>query len=134
MAQQPRPNLLSLLGLIYWGDIAELTIYKSQRGKLVWFQKTWPKEPASPKQIQYRTAYKIAAKEWQTLTKPEKAQYALATRGASLCMTGYNLWMYAATTGDPAVVDTIEHQTDTTLTRPTPSTILTTRNPNYAKS
>lgn len=134
MAHQPKPNMLSLLGLVYWGDIGELTVYKNQRNKLVWFQKTWPKERPSTSQLTYRQAYRDVAKAWQALTPAERGQYELASRRASICMTGYNLWTYAATTGDPAVVDTIERQTKTALTRPVPSTLLYRRNPNYAKS
>jgi len=126
--------MLSLLGLVYWGDIGELTIYRSQRGKLVWFQKTWPKEPASAKQRIYRQAFRDAGKTWQALSVIERDQYELASRRSSVCMTGYNIWVYASTTGDPAVIDTIERQTQTVLTRPLPSDLLYRRNPNYVKS
>jgi len=49
-------------------------------------------------------------------------------------MNGYDLWVYAATTGDPRIVDTIERQTGTNLTRPTRTLLLRQRNPNYVKS
>jgi len=127
MAQQPRRSLFSLLGLVYWGDIGELTVYKSQRGKLVWFQKTWPKEPMSPAQALYRDAIRFAAAEWQTLTPAQRAQWELATKRCSLCMHGYDLWVHAATTGDPKTIDTIERQSDTTLVRPTPVPSLSLR-------
>lgn len=115
MAFEPRPGLLSLLGLVAWGDIGELTCYKSKRKKIVWLFKTYPEKPASPLQLERRAAWSAAAAEWQTLTKAQKHQWDLAARRASLCLHGFNLWMHWKITADETAIRTLERQTHTTL-------------------
>jgi hypothetical protein len=115
MVQQPPQRFLSLLGLVYWGDIADLTLYKSQRGKLVSFLKTWPHVPGSPKQEVLRQTMRDAAKAWHALTPTDRSEWETASRRCSLCLTGYNLFVYWFFTLDEPVIRTIERQTDTVL-------------------
>jgi hypothetical protein len=115
MAHDYIPNELSLLGFVQWGDFANLTTYRSKRGKLVWFEKTWPDKPPSPKQEIQREIWRAAASQWRELTDDQRHQWALAARRASLCMTGYNLWIYWYISFDDATIRTLEHQTHTTL-------------------
>jgi hypothetical protein len=116
MVQQTRTRLLSLLGFVYWGDFADLTLYKSARGKIVLFHKTWPEVPGSPEQLALRQQMRDAATAWRTLTTPQRQAWELASRKASLCMTGYNLFVWFAFTQDLSTLDTIQRQTKTTLT------------------
>jgi len=115
MAFEPIAGVMNILGLVAWGDIGELTVYVSKRGKVVWLQKTWPEKPTSPLQLERRQAWSTAAAEWMELTKDQKRQWDLATRRASLCLHGFNLWMHYKITGDEAAIQTLERQTHTTL-------------------
>ena len=115
MAFQPDPGLLSLLGLVAWGDIGELTTYVSKRGKIVWMFKTYPHKPTSPLQKERRDAWSAAAAAWNALTPAQRQQWDLATRRASLPLHGFNLWMHWSITHDDQCIRTLEHQTNTTL-------------------
>lgn len=118
MAVQPTPNLFTILGFVIWGDLGPLTIYRSKRGKLVWLQKTWPTKPPSDKQIAWREKWKDAATAWNDLTATQRYHWDLATRRASLCMHGYNLWIYWHLTEDDSTIDTLERQTGAPCYRP----------------
>jgi len=111
-------SLLSFLGTVAYGDFADMTTYRSQRGKIVWFAKTWPDKPPSYLQTLDRAKFSAAAQAWQLLTAAEKEQWKLAAQRASLCMTGYNLFVYCQLGHDPTRIATIARQTGTTITCP----------------
>ena len=115
MAIQPPDKLFPLLGLISWGDLGKITIYRSKRGKLVWLIKTWPKKPPSPTQVIQRAKYAVAAKAWTDLTPAQRQQWHLAARRASLTMHGYHLFISHQTVRDDACIKTIQRQTRTNL-------------------
>lgn len=115
MAFEPIPGLSLYLGLVAWGDIGETTVYKTKRGKVVWLKKTYPDKPASPKQLARRAIWSAAAAAWKALTATQRNQWELASRRASLCMHGFDLWMHWSLTGDDAAMETLERQTHTTL-------------------
>ena len=115
MAQQLPEKLFTLMGLHIGGDWGPLTFYKSKRGKLVWFPRSPPLAPPSSMQLAQRNRFRLAAELWPTLSDAQREQYELASRRASLCMTGYNLFVHFKTTPDDAAKTTIEHQTYTTL-------------------
>jgi len=115
MAHQPKRSLLSLLGLVYWGDLGELTIYKDKQGKIVAFRKTWPSGPATPAQQIQRDRFRSAAIAWQALELEQRSQWELATRRTSLCMHGYDLFLHHQLIGDDEAIRAIERQSNTTL-------------------
>jgi len=115
MAQQFGTLPLSLMGLVIYGDLGPLTMYKSGRGKIVTFLKTWPDRPASYYQVLDRGRFAAAAYSWTQLPTDEKADWNLAARRASLCMTGFNLYMYCWLAPDNSSIRTIARQTHTTL-------------------
>lgn len=115
MAYQPKERLMSMCGLIAWGDIGELTIYRSRQKRMIVFTKTWPKKPASPRQVIQRAKVSDGAVAWQALTPAGRAQWELATRRASLCMNGYHLFQHWQLTGDTRAIETLERQTKTQL-------------------
>jgi hypothetical protein len=115
MAHQTQNRLFSLFGLVIWGDFADLTMYRSKRGTLVIFKKTWPDEPPSIRQLYDQAKFKAAAADWQTLTTAQRTQWHLASRRASLCMHGYNLYVHWHTTRDDSAIQTLQRQTHTTL-------------------
>jgi len=118
VALQPARNVLSCLGLVYSGDIGQLTVYRSKRGKLVVFKKTWPKEAPSAEQTALRAAFTAAASAWQSLSVGLRAQWELATRRTSLCMHGYNLFVHHQLEGDDQAIRAIERQSHTSLLPP----------------
>lgn len=118
MALEPRPGLLNLLGFVAWGDLGTFTCYKSKRKKVVWLAKTWPKKRPSARQLICRDDWAAAAQAWRDLTPPQRQQWHLATRRASLCMHGFNLWMHWWLSRDDPAINTLERQTKTTLYRP----------------
>lgn len=101
-------DLLSFLGLITWGDIGPLTCYRNKHGKIVWYAKAPPTCPASPAQTIYRDKWRAAAVAWNALGPDLRARWELASKRASLRITGYNLWIYFSTTGDADAVRTVE--------------------------
>lgn len=108
-------SLFSILGLVYWGDVGPITCYKSKRGKVVAFLKTWPKKPPSEAQQEQRDRFTAAATAWQALTLEQQAQWHLASQRASLCMHGYDLFVHWHMLGDDDAIATLERQTKTDL-------------------
>lgn len=115
MPIQPTKNLISIFGTVIWGDIAELTTYRRPDGRIVVFAKTYPDKPPSADQLAQRTALATAAAAWKALTLNQRSNWNTAARKASLCMHGYDLWIYWQLTGDDATLLTIERQTATDL-------------------
>ncbi len=108
-------RLMNLLGTIVWGDLGPLTIYRSKRGKMVSFAKTWPKEGPTAEQLEYRQKFTAAAAAWQALTARQRREWELATLRSPLTMTGYNLWVHYQIIHDIEAIRTIQRQTRTEL-------------------
>lgn len=118
MAHQPARNLLSLLGLVAWGDLGPLTLYKSKRGKVVAFAKTFPAKPPSAHQLYQRYKIRQAADKWQALSPTQRSEWNKAANRASLTMHGYNLWVHWQLAPDLQEIRTLERQTGTSLLPP----------------
>ena len=65
---QSNKQLLHFLGLVIWGDLGDLTMYRRADGTLVWFAKTWPEKPPSDAQLTQRQLFSDAATAWHALT------------------------------------------------------------------
>lgn len=115
MAHLTLDHLFCCLGFVIWGDLGHTTIYRDKQGKVIFFEKTWPHKPPSPAQTIQRARFIEAAQAWQELTFIQKCQWNLATKKASLCCHGYDLFIHWYTKGDTAAIRTLEHQTETTL-------------------
>lgn len=116
MPHQTGDMPLSLMGFVIYGDLADLTLYRNKNGKVVSFQKTWPDKPPSYLQILDQTRFAVAAHAWVDLPEIQKEQWRLAARRASLCLTGYNLYMYCWLAPHNESLVAIARQTGTTLT------------------
>ncbi len=77
-----------------------------------------PKDPPTAPQKIGRLKFTAAAKTWRALTPTQRADYERATRRLSLRVTGYNLWVYASTTGDWLTIATIARQSQLPLHTP----------------
>lgn len=115
MPNPPEPKLRWMLGLLAWGDLADLTWYRSKRGNVVVIAKTWPDKPPSDEQLAHRAKFKQAIDQWNALTRSAKARWTTAARRAWLCMHGLDLFLHWKLTGDEPAIRTIERQTATTL-------------------
>jgi len=106
---------ISLLGLKIQGDLGPFTCYTSQRGRIVWFLKAPPKEPATWEQKMRRNVFAFAAQCWQTMEPETRQRWNEAARRANLRISGYNLLTYFISTDDREVLRTIMNQTGIVL-------------------
>lgn len=111
MPVQKRRRLFNFLGLISWGDLGPTTFYRRPDKRAVWFGKTWPKDIPSALQLDQRARFISAAQAWRALTPDQRATWTLAARRSYLCMTGYNLWLFASLSPDPTAINTVARQT-----------------------
>lgn len=110
MAQQVK-RLMSFMGFVTWGDIGPFTCYRKKSGQMVVYLKAPPLCPASPAQQVQRNRWRDAAAEWQLLDQATRDRWELASKRASLSVTGYNVWIYYRTTFDEPPIRTLERIT-----------------------
>jgi len=114
--RKPSPARINIpLGLIQWGDLGHWTTYRTHKGKLVWFPKTWPKKPPSPAQTAERAKFKAIINAWNNLTPDQKAAYNRAIRKLSLCITPVGLKIALDYDPNNQLRSTIERQSAETL-------------------
>lgn len=118
MPKQPWENLLHLLGFVTWGDLAGLTLHTCKKGRVIVFRKTYPDKPPTEAQLKCRARFAEVSAQWHDLPPAARARWELATRRLSLCLTGYNLWMYMGVRKDMATIRTIERQSGLKLLPP----------------
>lgn len=111
MAHETIRGLVNFFGFIIWGDVNELTVYRDKQGKMIVFPKTWPDKPPSTTQIEQRARMTQAAQAWQDIETYWQSQWDLAARKASLCMTGYNMFVHWQLMGDTTAMQAIQRQT-----------------------
>lgn len=114
MAQR-KTDLLFLLGFSTQGDLGPLTFYTNQRGTLVFYAKAPPLNPPSTLQKIFRQRWASIAMVWRSLTPQEKTNWETAVKRCSLCVTGYNLFVFWQSTQDDSYVKTIERQSGINL-------------------
>lgn len=88
------PSLFQFLGVLTNGDYAELTFYTSSRGRLVFFPKTYPKDPATFHQTLYRDKWRHAAIRWRALDQDTRDTWKRLATAANLTISGYNLYIH----------------------------------------
>lgn len=111
MAIQPDPKFATLMGLRIGGDLDGVTYYINKRGKPTWFAKAPPTKPPTPKQRSQRNKFRLVAMLWSELPQLERDKWELICRRASLCLTGYNLFVHIQLSLDFASLHTLESQT-----------------------
>lgn len=112
MAIQEFPRFANLMGLRIGGDLDGITYYTSKRGRIVFFAKAPPDKPPSPKQQTQRNRFRLYAILWWQKTPHQRRNWETITRRASLCMTGYNLFIYIESSDDQATLATLKRQTN----------------------
>jgi len=115
VAWTPPPNIL---GLIVSGDVGDVTFYMNKNRKIVAFPKDWRQEKTSPARLRCRQRFAAAQATWRPLTRPQKQSLEKACRRLSIPMTGQNLWISTALTGDVAAYQTVQRQSGVPLPAP----------------
>jgi hypothetical protein len=111
-------NLIAISGLTLQGDVAGLTTYTSKRRRIVFFPQAPPLSPPTWYQMYQRQLFQNAATAWSMLDQPSKNDYETSCRFVLARITGYNLWMKIALTGNDQDAQAIEAKTGIPLVRP----------------
>lgn len=109
-----------LLGINTSGDVGDVTLYTNKNQKVVAFPKDWRQEKISPARLRCRNRFRAAQASWQSLSDPAKQLLELACRILSIPMTGQNLWVSTALTGDHDAYRTVGLQAAIILPDPPP--------------
>jgi hypothetical protein len=108
-------KLLALLGFNCTGDVGPWTLYTSKRGALVFYPRVPALSPPSAQQFSQRQRFSQAASLWRMMPQSARDNWELATKRASLKLTGYNLFTFWYTRRDLDIIRTIERQTSLQL-------------------
>jgi hypothetical protein len=113
------PAIYQYLGVLTNGDFGPYTFYTSRRGNLVFFPKTWPKDPATYHQSLNRDRWRAAGVRWRSVTQQTRDLWSLMARRANLTITGYNLFVYYIIGKNVKVIETIQRNTGIDVITPT---------------
>ena len=113
------PSIFQFLGYLTNGDVGPWTFYTSVRHKLVFFPKTWPKDPATYHQTLYRNRWRHAALRWNELDASTKSLWELASKRSHLTITGYNLFIFYILGNHTRFIQTVERLSSLDLIGPT---------------
>jgi len=106
-----KPSIFQVLGYNTNGDAGPYTFYTSHRKKLVFFPKTWPKDPATYHQKLNRDKWRHAASRWQGLGPPGKTEWNRLAKANNLTISGYNLFLFYILGKGTQVVETCQRNT-----------------------
>lgn len=104
------PKLFNFFGWNPTGDFGPWTIYTAKNKKPVMFIKAPPTKPPTYRQQYHRAQWTAFARSWKHMAKQERKLWELATKRASLYLTGYNLFVWWRTTHDTATLESIIRQ------------------------
>jgi hypothetical protein len=93
MAFTPQ-NMLPFIGLVAWGDLGKLTLYRDHRGATISFAKTFPQKPPTPAQLHVRHRLSVHAAEWRTLAYSARQALKDYLRRARARASPYNLYQH----------------------------------------
>jgi hypothetical protein len=93
-------KILAMLGFSVTGDMGPYTLYRSHRGKLIFYPRAPALNPPTPLQSVMRQRFKVAAQMWQMMPPSQHQAWERATIKTRLKLTGYDLWVYWWTTRD----------------------------------
>ena len=110
MPKSPPQSRFCLLGWHPTGDLAGVTYWTTQRGKIVQIPKSPPLNPPSVLQSQMRNYFRLAATAWRALTPEQRQRWGLASERLYLRCTGYNIWVWYWRFRDRETIATIQHQ------------------------
>jgi hypothetical protein len=88
-----KPPLIRYLGFRPTGDLGPFTLYTSRRRKLVFFPRSPPTSPASPRQLHQRNKFRNLAQAWNQTPETIRAAFRTAVKRCSLALTPFNLFL-----------------------------------------
>lgn len=109
---------VSAIGMVVSGDLAGMTIYTDRFCRKVFFPQAPPDKPPSPLQVKQRARFSQAMADWYAQNDQVKADWEQITLRASLIMTGHNLWLHIALTGNLTLLHTLIRQTGVAVADP----------------
>lgn len=101
----------AVLGARLAGDLGGVTCYTDRFGRKTVYPIAPPKHLPSPQQIETRSRFRQAQQLYMALSAGEKHNLEEATRAASLCLTGQNLFISACLKGMNEQMQKIGEQT-----------------------
>jgi len=110
--------MFTFLGLEISGDLGDVTMWRTRRGKIVCYPRTVPGKVPSIAQQNHRQHFRESVARWMLLTNCEKQHYEDASRKCSLPMTGHDLWIRWTFAGTIAEAQTIERLAGVKLVYP----------------
>jgi len=113
------PSIFQFLGVNTNGDLGPYTFYTSHRKRLVFFPKTWPKDPATFHQTLYRNRWRHAAQRWRDLTPDTRTLWETMSKRAHCTVTGYNLYVFYILGKGEEIIETLERLTGIDVRTPT---------------
>jgi len=113
------PHIFQFLGYVTNGDAGPYTFYTNKQGKLVFFPKTWPKDPATYHQKLNRDKWRHAAVRWRALEQCTRADWASLAKRCHLTISGYNLFIFYITGKGTRVVETCQRISNIDVITPT---------------
>jgi len=113
------PSIFQFMGTLTNGDLGPYTFYTSSRNRLVFFPRTYPKDPATFHQTLYRDRWRHAAARWQQLPQETKNLWAQLSKRANCTVSGYNLYLFYILGKDVKAIETLERNTQTDVQTPT---------------
>lgn len=113
------PSIWQYFGLVTNGDLGPYTFYRSKRGRLVVFLKTWPADPATYHQQINRNRWRHAATRWRGLGADTRKLWKILATAANLSISGYNLYMHYITGHGTETVKTCQRLTNIDVITPT---------------
>lgn len=97
------------------GDLGGVTCYTDTKFRKVVFPISPPDKPASPAQAARRSRFKAAQQAWSQLSAAEKEALEVACRLTCSPLTGQNLYISVALSGDEFRADTLARQSGVSL-------------------
>lgn len=108
----------SVIALYVSGDLAGFTMYTDRFMRHIAYPLAPPKEPPTALQLRQRARFTQAITAWHATTQANRDAYEQITLALSLAMTGHNLWIHVALTGDFPVLDTLQRQSGISVIPP----------------
>lgn len=100
-----------LIGARVSGDLDGYTIYTDKHGRKIVYPISPPDKPPSQAQIARRTRFTAAQRAWSSLTATEKEALEVCCRISNAPITGQNLYIRVALTGNTDLLATLARQT-----------------------
>ena len=112
-------RLAPILGMNQQGDLGGVTVYRSQRNRVVVFAKAPPKKPPSQLQLTFRNMWRLYGTAWNELTDQQRHDYRFTARKLRLRSSGAGVFYSLMRRRNPAELATLSRLAGVNLHLPT---------------